>query len=75
MSEKVNHPKYYQRGDGKECIDLMEEIYGRQAVINFCKCNAFKYKWRAGKKEDNPVEQDIAKAKWYEDKARELEKK
>ena len=51
---------------------MMVETFGVEAVINFCECNEFKYRWRAGLKEGNALEQDIAKAKWYEAKAREL---
>jgi hypothetical protein len=71
MAEMVNHPAHYQK-DGKECIDIMVETFGRLAVIDFCRCNSFKYQWRAGLKEGNSKEQDLAKAKWYDDKALEL---
>lgn len=72
MSEHVNHPAHYQKG-GRECIDVMVEEFGAEAVIAFCKCNAFKYRWRAGLKEGQPEERDIAKAEWYDKKAEELE--
>lgn len=65
-AEKVNHPSHYQK-DGKECIDVMLEIHGIQAVIHFCDCNAFKYRWRAGMKKGESAEVDLKKAKWYED--------
>ena len=65
-TEKVNHPSHYQK-DGKECIDVMLEVYGIQAVIHFCECNAFKYRWRAGMKEGESAEVDLKKAQWYED--------
>ena len=45
MSEQVNHPEHYLK-NGKECIDCMIEEYGVEAVVNFCICNAYKYKWR-----------------------------
>ena len=64
-AEKVNHPSHYQK-DGKECIDVMLELYGIQAVIHFCECNAFKYRWRAGLKNGESAEVDLNKAKWYE---------
>lgn len=64
--EKVNHPSHYQK-DGKECIDVMLELYGIQAVINFCELNAFKYKWRAGLKTGESAEVDLKKAQWYAD--------
>lgn len=64
-TDKVNHPSHYQK-DGKECIDVMLELYGIQAVIHFCECNAFKYRWRAGMKAGESTEVDLEKAKWYE---------
>ena len=64
--EQVNHPAHYQK-NGKECIEVMEEKYGPKAVFNFCICNAFKYEWRAGEKDGNSAEQDLAKAKWYKE--------
>lgn len=71
MSEQVNHPAHYQK-NGRECIDVMIEKFGTEAVINFCECNQFKYEWRAGLKEGNSAEQDRAKAEWYRKKAEEL---
>ena len=69
--EMVNHPIYYKK-DGKECIDCMIDEFGKKAVIDFCMCNAYKYRWRAGKKDGNSKEQDLAKARWYLSKAEEL---
>lgn len=63
-SDPVNHPKHY--GTGRfECIDVMEEALGRDAVEGFCLCNAFKYLYRH--KNKNGLE-DLQKAKWYLDK-------
>ena len=65
--DNVNHPQHYQ---GKnECIDVMVAMFGVDAVIAFCKCNAYKYRFRAQAK--NGAE-DIAKAEWYESKLIEL---
>ena len=61
MSDNVNSPKHYQT-DKFECIEVMIEIFGKDAVRTFCLLNAFKYLWRADKK--NGAE-DIAKAQWY----------
>lgn len=47
--ENVSHPSHYQ-GE-YECIDLMREIYGDEAVRWFCILNIYKYRFRAGKKE------------------------
>ena len=68
VPDNVNHPAHYQ---GKnECIDVMLAMFGLDAVKGFCKCNAYKYRFRADKK--NGAE-DIAKAEWYESKLIELE--
>ncbi len=64
MNDNVSHPAHYQ---GKyECIDLMREIYGDEAVRYFCICNAYKYRFRAGAKQGETAQSDIAKAEWYE---------
>jgi hypothetical protein len=54
-----------------EVIDMMLSIYGKEAVIHFCLLNSFKYRMRAGHKDD--AVKDIEKAVWYEKKAKELE--
>lgn len=57
----VNHPSHYQ---GKnECITVMRSLFGDEAVKGFCRCNAYKYRFRADHK--NGAE-DIRKAEWYE---------
>lgn len=57
----VDHPKHYQ---GKnECITVMRSLFGDEAVKGFCRCNAYKYRFRAEHK--NGAE-DIRKAEWYE---------
>lgn len=63
--EKVNHPKHYNQPGKKECIDEMVEKFGLDATLNFCWLNCYKYLYRAGEKEGNSAEQDIAKAAWY----------
>lgn len=68
MTDNVNHPAHYETGRF-ECIEVMEETQGIEAVKNFCICNAFKYLYRANKK--NGLE-DIKKANWYLNKYIEL---
>ena len=70
--DMISHPPHYADG-GIECIDAMEAAYGLYAVIEFCRCNAFKYQWRAGKK--GATEEDIRKAQWYQNKMLELRAK
>lgn len=64
-------PDHYKQNN-KEVWEMMLDIWGPAAFIAYCEINAFKYRMRAGRKEGNSVEQDIEKAKWYEDKANEL---
>lgn len=70
MSDNVNHPNHYNIKGRKECIVEMEEIFGVDAVKTFCKLNAYKYRYRH---ELKGGEEDLKKAKWYEDYALQLE--
>lgn len=70
-NDNVNHPSHYETGNF-ECIDVMVETQGKEAVMDFCICNAFKYIYRHNNK--NGIE-DIKKAKWYLDKYIELAEK
>ena len=71
MGDNVNHPAHYETGRF-ECIDVMLETQGTEAVKSFCICNALKYIYRHKRK--NGFE-DIRKAIWYLNKAVELEEK
>lgn len=57
----VDNPKHYN-GSKYQCIDVMQDTYGKDAILAFCKLNAFKYIYRAEKK--NGIE-DMKKAVWY----------
>lgn len=63
--DNINHPSHYQ--GQHECIEVMRSMFGDSAVEGFCKCNAYKYRFRAGRKENNSADDDIKKAEWYED--------
>lgn len=66
--ETVNHPAHYQ---GKyECIDEMIALFGVEAVKAFCRCNVYKYRYRADRKNGD---EDIKKCEWYMQKLIELE--
>ena len=65
----VNHPNHY-KANAMECIDEMVLVFGKEAVINFCKCNAWKYRYRSEHKNGN---EDLKKADWYIAKIKELE--
>lgn len=60
MGDNVNHPSHY---NGKyECIEVMEGVFGKEAVKDFCLLNAFKYIWRCRKKNGT---EDVEKAVFY----------
>lgn len=69
MKDNVNHPSHYETGKF-ECIEVMLETQGVEAVKNFCLCNAFKYVYRTRNK--NGLE-DVKKAIWYLNKYVELD--
>lgn len=71
MADNVNHPSHYETGKF-ECIEVMQEVFGTEAVQNFCVCNAFKYLYRHRRKNGK---EDIEKARWYINKYLELEDK
>ncbi|MGN1209555.1 MAG: DUF3310 domain-containing protein, partial [Duodenibacillus sp.] len=63
MTDNVNHPAHYEsQRISIEPIDLCE-------CFDFCIGNAIKYLIRAGKKDGNSLEQDLAKARWYLNRA------
>ena len=43
----------------------MRERYGNRVTALFCLTNAYKYLYRSGRKTGNSFKQDIAKAEWY----------
>lgn len=60
-ADPVNHPAHFTGGD-IECIDAIEAAdYGS----GFCRGNAMKYLWRAGKKDPAKELEDLKKAQWY----------
>lgn len=62
--EMVDHPKHYNTGK-REVIEEMRILFGDEAVMNFCKLNAYKYIRRADHK--GKKEEDLKKAEWYMD--------
>lgn len=68
MSDPVNHPEHYTSGS-VECIEGLEAALTPEMFVGFCRGNAMKYLWRAGRKGD--VDQDLQKAAWYIERERE----
>lgn len=65
-TSEVEHPSHYA-GEKYECIEVMREVFGDEAVNSFCLCNAFKYLWRCNKKHDDATI-DLKKARYYIDR-------
>lgn len=61
----IDHPSYYNKEGRKECIEEFVDKYGMARTAWWCLMTAEKYLYRAGGKEDNPEMQDLQKAKWY----------
>lgn len=65
LADPVDHPDHYTAG-GIECIDALAAALTDEQFAGFCRGNALKYLWRAGRKGD--VVEDLRKASWYVDR-------
>jgi len=65
VKEDHINPNHYKNSTSLECIEAMQISFGREAVLHFCLCNAFKYIWRWKHKNG---EEDLDKASWYVDR-------
>lgn len=61
QKDNIN-PDHYKNQTSLECIEAMEIVFGRDAVIDFCICNAWKYIWRWKNKNGR---EDLKKSAWY----------
>ena len=68
-NDNVNHPSHYCREGGMESIEEMIEVFGKSAVMSFCLCNVWKYRYRAA---DKNGAEDLKKSDWYMKKYIEL---
>lgn len=68
----INPDHYKSSSSSKEVIDMMIDIWGIEAVMLHCEITAFKYRMRIGKKPGQSIENELNKALWYENKAKEL---
>ena len=71
VKEQVDHPDHYNQYP-VEVIDMMEKVFGIDAVYHFCLLNAFKYRMRMGNKIKcginlwlKNIQEDLDKEKWY----------
>lgn len=63
--DMVNHPSHYKIKDGLEAIDVIKATLTEEEFIGFCKGNALKYQFRAGKKDLSKTAEDYEKAMFY----------
>lgn len=68
----VHHPSHYNQTDRKECWDEWVDKFGADTATIICLGSADKYLYRAGNKNGNSREQDVAKARAFCRKANEL---
>lgn len=62
--DKLGNAKHYDV-DRINDIVKMERIFGTYETMIFCELTEFKYRMRVGKKEGQPIEQELTKANWY----------
>ena len=67
------HPDHYKQDGRRECIDEMIILFGRERVADWCRLTAYKYLYRHGNKKGESADTDMAKCRWYMDKAVELD--
>lgn len=65
----VNDPPHYKQ-HAMECIDEMVEVFGVGQTMSYCRCAAWKYRYRAPYKGNADL--DNSKADWYIKKLHEL---
>ena len=71
LADAINPPHY--RYSSIEVYEMMIRIWGVEKFIAYCEINAFKYRMRAGRKND--AAEDLKKAMWYEEKAEQYREK
>lgn len=61
----VNHPPHYKLANGMESIDVIRAILSPEEYKGWCKGNALKYQFRAGKKDPAKESEDYRKAEFF----------
>lgn len=72
MSDFVNSPPHYNYFL-MEVIDIIENCLTEDEFKGYLKGNIIKYRMRAGWKDYNKRDEDLAKSNWYQDKLFEFE--
>lgn len=61
MTDNINHPDHYTKGD-IECIDALRAALTPEEFRGYCKGNVLKYIWRERYKGGT---ESLRKANWY----------
>jgi len=64
--DNVNHPSHYKFFK-KECIDVIKDCLTKEEFEGYVKGNILKYRFRAGLKDLDKRDEDLAKSNWYQD--------
>ena len=67
--DMVNHSPHYMLGNGLESIDVIEAALTPEEFIGWCKGNALKYQFRAGKKDPAKLIEDYDKTIFFINRA------
>ncbi len=65
MNDMVNHPSHYKLANGLESKDIVRATLTPEEYKGWCKGNALKYQFRAGKKDPSKIKEDYEKAVWF----------
>lgn len=63
--DMVNHPPHYKLANGMESIDVIRAVLTPEEYKGWCKGNALKYQFRAGKKDPAKESEDYRKAEFF----------
>lgn len=63
--DMVNKPPHYILSNGIESIEVVKATLTNEEYLGWCKGNALKYQFRAGKKNPDKTKEDYQKAEFY----------
>lgn len=63
--DMINHPPHYKLANGMESIDVIRAVLSPEEYKGWCKGNALKYQFRAGKKDPAKESEDYRKVEFF----------
>lgn len=69
--DNVNSPAHYKVFQ-TEAIDLIEDALTREQFVGYLLGNMLKYRFRAGFKDRDKLDEDLQKSNWYLDRYKAL---